>query len=108
MKTLKTVSSKMRVFIKFLSLLGLFSLQFLCGLGQQENIKDTSTLFYNGIYIQNLQINIPWTLDLSDLSAYGNPKILHQTRIRSNLVWDSVNILNGIECKMSCFVDNKS
>ena len=38
--------------------------------------QENQTLFSKGIYLENLQIIIPWETNFYEINKYGNPKII--------------------------------
>ena len=62
---------------------------------QVEKNKTDYQLFNTGIYLENLNVTIPWGTPFENLKEYGHPK-LEVAEKRNSLVWDSVKILNGI------------
>ena len=66
-------------------------------LGQTGENTYAGQLFLKGIYLENLDILIPWQINFSEIEKYGHPKFSkdpnhnNQTLIK----WDSVRIFNG-------------
>jgi hypothetical protein len=96
----------MRDKLLFSSLILIFSCSVTTYKSYPEN-KNVN-IFNKGLYIENLNITIPWEFALNDLSKYGNSKIISKSKFLSELRWDSVKILNGIKARLSCFVNKIS
>lgn len=72
-------------------------------MGGQEKMEDAlrksntqdHDLFLKGIYLEDLQITIPWGASFYEIEKYGNPKILPEKKKVTIVRWDSVKILNG-------------
>jgi hypothetical protein len=65
--------------------------------GQAIEFKD-STLFLEGIYLENLNTILPWEINFKQIEKYGNPSI-NKDLYHSNQIlikWDSVKILNNV------------
>ncbi|MCY7292469.1 MAG: hypothetical protein LH615_09855 [Ferruginibacter sp.] len=55
-----------------------------------------TSLFDNGIYLENLKIIIPWKIDYGKLINYGNPKTSRKSKLSPvKITWDSVRIINN-------------
>jgi len=65
--------------------------------GQQENYKQGEAFLQDGIYLENLKLNIPWFLEVKDLPKYGNPAIARNSKKRLTVLWDTVTILDGVK-----------
>ena len=57
--------------------------------------KELSSLFANGILLENLGITVPWDLKLADIGKYGDPKVIKTLKRRFIVLWDSATILDG-------------
>ena len=59
----------------------------------QETGTKRDTLFLKGIYFENINVTVPWEIDISRLEKYGSPKV---EKYKSYFVikWDSVKFLN--------------
>ena len=74
-------------------------------LGQEtdatDELKDRQ-LFLKGIYLENLQMLLPWDINFTDFSKIGNPTYAKDPYHRGQIYiqWDSVTILNGIKLNL--------
>ena len=66
------------------------------------NEMKTDSLFLKGIYIENLNLLIPWGTSFSKIEDYGSPKINNE-KGEITVVWDSVKILNGVNATLYYF-----
>jgi hypothetical protein len=62
----------------------------------------TDSLFLKGIYIENLDILIPWGTSFSEIKNYGNPKI-NNIKGEITVEWDSVKIISGVNASLYYF-----
>ena len=65
----------------------------ICTVGQDTARHD---LFRNGVYLENLNITIPWYADFNKINNYGNPRVITKSDKGHLVFWDSVKVLNGI------------
>ena len=84
--------------MKTLFILLLVFFKYLFCFSQNEIVLKKEFKLNEGIYLENLNFNIPWEIDFSKISTYGNPKI---TRIPNRgfvqIRWDSVRIVNNFK-----------
>jgi len=79
-----------------------FCLLIIICFGQDTDKVYVNQLFSKGIYLENLNVYIPWKINYSEISKYGNPKINKDPNHRNEILieWDSVKILNGINISL--------
>ena len=67
-------------------------------IGQVQGSTGKDQLFLKGIYLENLNMTIPWEINFSDIKQYGNPKLTKDPNFRNCTLikWDYVKMLNGI------------
>ncbi len=49
-----------------------------------------------GLYLENLEILIPWKTSLDDISLYGNPEIKVLSPQRTDAIWRNASIFGGL------------
>jgi hypothetical protein len=65
--------------------------------------RELSSLFSNGIRLENLAVTIPWDMTEKDLRKYGTPKFKRNSKRVFNFLWDSVRILDGANIDLRFF-----
>ena len=95
-KLLFPVSYQQKVMNQLITLLLLFTCSITSASAQETAGTQKSNLFLNGIYLDDLQILIPWNAEVPDLEKYGRPTIDTISRKTLNVLWSSVKILQGI------------
>jgi hypothetical protein len=73
----------------------------------QSEHNDSSNTFQNGIYLENLNITIPWAVRFSEIRKYGNPKIDKTRKSYYVVTWDSLEILKGIVVELEIPFEKK-
>jgi hypothetical protein len=64
----------------------------------QEPVDTTAEGFLkNGIYFENFGFTLPWLFNVADTPKYGNPRIVRLSKRLIDIVWDSVEVFNGIK-----------
>jgi hypothetical protein len=85
---------------KILSILLFFNNSYTMG---QDVIKNKdSLLFSNGIYLQNSNILIPWSINFTEINKYGNPRINKKNSFSwlKIVTWDSVMIIDNFKVNL--------
>lgn len=65
--------------------------------------NELSKFFADGIYLENLDVTVPWDLKLEDASKYGNPRVIKIKKKRFVLGWDSATIWDGTKMDLKFF-----
>lgn len=71
--------------------------------GYSKLLQNDSSLFLNGVYLQNKKLLIPWEINFTKIAEYGSPKIYNKGRILSCgkiISWENVTILNNFKVNL--------
>jgi hypothetical protein len=52
----------------------------------------TNNKLDNGLYIEDLDLLIPWNTSLRDISKFGHPQIVRHSEQRTDAIWKDVQI----------------
>ena|GEM_PF-3434620 len=71
--------------------------------GQDNTESEKEGPFLNGIFLENLNLAIPWGTTVEDVSKYGNPEIREDPTSKKLLIisWKSVKILDNISASLT-------
>ena len=93
---------------KFVFILGLSIHASFC-IGQNPDKIYGNELFFDGIYLEDKDVKIPWETNYTEIDKYGNPKLSQSPNHKewTLIKWDSVRILNGITLSLQLERPNK-
>jgi hypothetical protein len=66
-------------------------------------MSNSSNTLQKGIYLENLDITIPWNEPLSKIELYGNPQLENAHTEIKKIIWKEVQILGGLHLNLSTY-----
>jgi hypothetical protein len=50
----------------------------------------------NGLYLENLDVVVPWKTSIDNITKYGRPEIIAHSEQRTDALWRNVSLFGGL------------
>jgi hypothetical protein len=77
-------------------LVNLTLLVFISFITKGQILSDKQSILKGGVFIESINVLVPWKSRLSDSAKIGSPKLSQLNGKNLDVSWDSVKILNGL------------